>query len=339
MADFPVVRLLEGGDVLVVLDAKANTGLGAPISVPVLLEGRPARLFFRDGGKQRVAIGADANLYLGGNETDGDVVLFSGNTTVPVKEGATAKATVHIDGGSPSIILRSTTGEQRVELGGDANLYLGWNSNDGGDIVLFGSKVSFTKDVSKANVHLDGAKADLWLGGNGSSGDIMLFKGDAKDNHDSSQASIRLNGFEGDIVLSNADCAEEFEEFDDPSELVSGAVVALSEKGGICLARQPYDRRVAGVVSGAGGLRPAIVLGRQPQAKPRWPVALSGKVFCHADASYGPIKVGDLLTTSATPGYAMVAQDPGRSFGAVLGKAIAPLSDGAGLIPVLVALQ
>jgi hypothetical protein len=57
------------------------------------------------------------------------------------------------------------------------------------------------------------------------------------------------------------------------------------------------------------------------------------------DAEYGPIAVGDLLTTSATAGHAMPANDPARAFGATLGKALAPRAAGRGLIPVLLALQ
>jgi len=68
-------------------------------------------------------------------------------------------------------------------------------------------------------------------------------------------------------------------------------------------------------------------------------VALLGKVYCKVDATAAPVAVGDLLTTSDTPGYAMKATDPQRAFGAVLGKALQPLPAGSGLIPVLVALQ
>jgi hypothetical protein len=50
-------------------------------------------------------------------------------------------------------------------------------------------------------------------------------------------------------------------------------------------------------------------------------------------------KVGDLLTTAPTPGHAMKADDPLKAFGAVIGKALRPLPDGQGLIPVLIALQ
>ena len=73
--------------------------------------------------------------------------------------------------------------------------------------------------------------------------------------------------------------------------------------------------------------------------KIRKPIALVGKVYCKADATYGAISVGDLLTTSATPGHAMKADDPLRAFGAVLGKALGTLPGGTGLIPILVALQ
>ena len=55
------------------------------------------------------------------------------------------------------------------------------------------------------------------------------------------------------------------------------------------------------------------------------------------DASYAPIQVGDLLTTSDTPGYAMKAADP--KVGTIIGKALAPLESGQGVIPVFITLQ
>ena len=71
----------------------------------------------------------------------------------------------------------------------------------------------------------------------------------------------------------------------------------------------------------------------------RMPLALVGKVYCKVDAGHGAIEIGDLLTTSPTPGHAMKAADPMRAFGAVIGKALRPLASGTGLIPILVALQ
>ena len=68
-------------------------------------------------------------------------------------------------------------------------------------------------------------------------------------------------------------------------------------------------------------------------------MALAEKVCCKADAHHGSIRVGDLLTTSATPGHAMKATERTRAFGAVLGKALEPLERGRGLIAILTTLQ
>jgi hypothetical protein len=153
--------------------------------------------------------------------------------------------------------------------------------------------------------------------------------------------SIQDNGnvaFTGDVVLTGADCAEQFDIAN--AELVEpGTVMALGEDGVLEESQSAYDKRVAGVISGAGSYKPGIVLGQQGSQPNRKPIALVGRVYCKVDAQYGAIETGDLLTTSPTPGHAMKAQDPLRAFGAVLGKALGPLRAGKGLIPILVALQ
>jgi hypothetical protein len=144
----------------------------------------------------------------------------------------------------------------------------------------------------------------------------------------------------GDIRLANADCAEDFDVISAP-EVCAGSVLVLGTAGVLEPCTSAYDRRVVGVVSGAGSYRPAVILDRlaaEPSGS-RKPIALVGKVFCAVDAAYGPVAVGDLLTTSPTPGHAMRALDPGRAFGAVLGKALADAPTGTALIPILVTLQ
>lgn len=64
-----------------------------------------------------------------------------------------------------------------------------------------------------------------------------------------------------------------------------------------------------------------------------------GKVYCRVDARLGAIEVGDMLTTSTTPGHAMKASESALAFGAVIGKALQPLHEGVRLIPVLVVRQ
>ena len=115
--------------------------------------------------------------------------------------------------------------------------------------------------------------------------------------------------------------------------------MVLGEEGKLEQSRKAYDKRVAGVVSGAGGYKPGIVMDTHESSNLRQPVALLGKVFCKVDAAHGPIEIGDLLTTSPTPGHAMKADDPLKAFGTVIGKALRPLKESQGLIPILIALQ
>jgi len=143
---------------------------------------------------------------------------------------------------------------------------------------------------------------------------------------------------DGDITLTNADCAEDFD-ISCGSSSEPGTVMVLDDESRLNVSTQSYDKRVAGVISGAGSLKPGLVLDRQELRGNRKPIALLGKVFCNVDATFGPIAVGDLLTTSSTPGHAMRVGDPVKAFGAVIGKALRPLAEGRGMIPILIALQ
>ncbi len=141
-----------------------------------------------------------------------------------------------------------------------------------------------------------------------------------------------------DVTLSGADFAEEFD-VAATAEAEPGTVMVLDQHGALRPSQQAYDKRVAGVISGAGDYKPGLILDKKESSKGRMPVALVGKVSCKVDAQYTPIEMGDLLTTSPTPGHAMKATNPFQAFGAVIGKALRPLEAGQGLIPILVALQ
>jgi hypothetical protein len=140
-------------------------------------------------------------------------------------------------------------------------------------------------------------------------------------------------------IRGGADLAEPFKMSTD--EIPEGAVVIIDDDhpGQLKMSTEAYDTRVAGVVSGANGVHPGISLrqlsGRDEGAN----VALSGRVYVKADAGYGAIKPGDLLTSSNTPGHAMKVSDHARAQGAVLGKAMSSLKEGKGLVLLLVTLQ
>jgi hypothetical protein len=158
---------------------------------------------------------------------------------------------------------------------------------------------------------------------------------------------IRAARFEGivevteDVRLVGADCAEEFDLSSHTETVEPGTVMVFDHLGNLEQSHQSYDKKVAGVVSGAGNYKPALILDKKEnsQTKNRLPIALMGKVYCKVDARNSSIESGDLLTTSSTLGHAMKAVDPLKAFGAIIGKALRPLNDGQGMIPVLVALQ
>lgn len=114
-------------------------------------------------------------------------------------------------------------------------------------------------------------------------------------------------------------------------------VIDPNNPGRLTLSGREYDRAVAGVAAGAGGLGSGVRLGAGQFDSD---VALAGRVYCNVDGTFGAIQSGDLLTTSPTPGYAMKVTDYGRAQGAILGKAMEPMDrDQKGKILVLVTLQ
>ena len=145
-------------------------------------------------------------------------------------------------------------------------------------------------------------------------------------------------GVKGDISLPGADCAEHFD-VADADTLEPGTLMVINKNGILEQSAQAYDKKVAGVISGAGNHKTGIVLDKQPSEENRKPIALIGKVNCKVDARYSPIEVGDLLTTSSTPGHAMKASESQKAFGSIIGKALRGLREGQGLIPILIALQ
>ena len=126
-------------------------------------------------------------------------------------------------------------------------------------------------------------------------------------------------------------------------KIVPGMVVAIDPKnpGSLVPSAQVNDRRVAGIISGAGGVKTGMMMGQKDSiADGEYPVALSGRVYCLVDASKSAIQPGDMLTTSSTIGHAMKVKDRNSAAGAIIGKAMTALKQGEkGLVLVLVNLQ
>lgn len=232
-----------------------------------------------------------------------------------------SKVGIKLDANSQNIILNNANGEERIRVGS-------WSG--GFNPILLGVKLKNANgiDVVELGSSKPFAQPPIPPGG----GYLKL-----KDVNN--KATVTLNGDTGDIILANADCAEEFDTSSKSTEIEPGTVMAIDNDGKLHVSSKEYDKRVAGVISGAGDCKPGIVLDKKKSNQTRVPLAMVGKVYCKVDANYSQIKVGDMLTTSSTRGHAMKATNRSKAFGAVIGKALSAIKSGKGLIPILIALQ
>jgi hypothetical protein len=276
---------------------------------------------------------------------------------VQLTTGGNPGPTIEIDGARNAMLFlaKGTRTDSVLELNGNAG-----SATAGGSGV--DGTVSARTAGNKVTVQLQAASGSVQVGGNGTNGTVSVRGADGMPllellGRDSESVmglgqpnrpgrismfsakgeAIRLDGAAGDNRLATADSAEEFDPVSEDIE--PGTVMVIADDGRLAPCRQAGDTRVAGVVSGAGAFKPALVLDRRETGAPRLPIALMGKVYCWADASAGAIGAGDLLTTGETRGHAIKAPDAARATGAIVGKALAPLASGRKLIPILVSAR
>lgn len=144
-------------------------------------------------------------------------------------------------------------------------------------------------------------------------------------------------------IKGGADFAERFDvALRNSEEILPGMVVSIDpdHMGGLTPSQQAYDRKVAGIISGGGGIRPGMVMGQEGTlADGEFPVALSGRVYVYADESKGTIEPGDLLTSADRPGFAMKVKNHKAAQGAIIGKAMGKVNPETGMVLILVSLQ
>lgn len=138
---------------------------------------------------------------------------------------------------------------------------------------------------------------------------------------------IQING--GCDIKENLNSLENLE---------PGDVVVIDEKnpGNIRRTTETYDKKVAGVISGANGINPGISLSQEDVLDGDYPLTMLGRVYVKVT---GKVEVGDMLTTSPKPGFAMSAKDYSKANGTVVGKAMTANDGGEGMVLVLVNLQ
>lgn len=228
------------------------------------------------------------------------------------------------DGGAGVMQVEDSTGLRTIVIEGEESL------GDGGQILMYNTNNILTAQI-------DGDSGTL-------GGYIRLYDG-------LGNASITLDGdIGGDgrittqelSITGGSDLSEQFDIDAATARVEPGMLVSIDplNPGKLVLSHEAYDRKVAGIVSGAGGVKPGMMMGQEGSiANGEFPVALTGRVYAMVDASKGAVEPGDLLTTSDVPGYAMKVTDYTRATGSVIGKAMTPLAQGKDLVLVLVSLQ
>ncbi|WP_419623191.1 hypothetical protein, partial [Thiolapillus sp.] len=238
-----------------------------------------------------------------------------------------SKLTIVLDGdaGGEQIAVADSTGTRTISIEGEEA------PGDGAQILMYN-----TSGVQTLQIDSDSTTAG---------GYIQLYDS-------AGHATITLDGETGGdgrittqelAITGGSDLSEQFDINAPKTPVEAGMLVSIDPQnpGKLIPSDEPYDRKVAGIVSGAGGVKPGMMMGQNGTiANGEYPVALSGRVYALADTSEGgEIKPGDLLTTSRIPGYAMKATDAEKRSGAVIGKAMTSLKTKKGLVLVLVSLQ
>ena len=286
-----------------------------------------------------------------GVHLDGDSTGTSGGGSLGVRasDGSTAVFLSGNASGGGGVYARNSTGNNRAFLAGQS-------TGGGGGLTLYDGNGTSTVELNGAENSTTGSQLVMKQGngtttiqldaevGTGGGGYLRLYKGDGTTGL-TLQADV--NG-ESKIttqvlqITGGADLSEQFEIKAANETPQPGMIVCIDPEtpGQLITSSKAYDRTVAGVMSGAGGVKPGMLMGQQGTAADgKHPVALTGRVYCEADASNGPIHPGDLLTTSNTPGHAMRVTDYPKAHGAIIGKAMSSLDKGQGLVLVLVSLQ
>ncbi|HET7453079.1 MAG TPA: hypothetical protein VFL12_10080 [Thermoanaerobaculia bacterium] len=110
-----------------------------------------------------------------------------------------------------------------------------------------------------------------------------------------------------------------------------GDVLAIGEDGLLRRSSHPNAKDVAGVYS----TKPGVIGRQEDETRTTIPLALAGVVPVHVTNENGPIRTGDLLVSSSSPGRAMRAPDAPAP-GTVIGKAMQRLDSATGTITLLV---
>jgi hypothetical protein len=316
----------KNGTQTVVLDAdSANNNSG---SFMWLYSATGGSGVYLDGDHSGAGGGGYISLYQAnggvGATIDGDGTNANGGANIVFFAGD-GSSTIRLDAdagdGAGTLSIANDTSATRIFMDGKT-------AAGGGSIGLYDATGTNTIYIDAAQTAAEGARIDLRKADGTTT--IVL---DADYSGDGRIITQELQ------ITGGSDLSEQFNVHGGAKP---GMVVCIdpSRAGHLTVSSRAYDRTVAGVMSGAGGVKPGMMMGQAgTRANGGHAVALTGRVYVWCDARYGAIRPGDLLTTSHTPGHAMVVRNHAKAQGAILGKAMTSLKSGKGLVLALVTLQ
>jgi hypothetical protein len=206
-------------------------------------------------------------------------------------------------GDGASLIMKDNDGTETIKL------HANQNTSNGAEILLY-------SDAGVKTIEIDAEYTDATTG--------RIITGELQ-------------------ITAGSDLAEYFDLIEEESsEVRPGMIVSIdpASSGKLILCKEAYDQKIAGVISGANGVNPGMLMGHEKTiADGDFPVAIAGRVYVHASTINGKIQPGDLLTSSDIPGTAMKVTDYEKARGAVLGKAMTKLSSSDGFVLMLISLQ
>jgi hypothetical protein len=211
--------------------------------------------------------------------------------------------------------------------------------NDGGN--GFSTATIYAENNSTSN----GIAA--WLETNGTDATLVLDQdgtGDILKGFNQGDLRFRITDdgnvyADGSFNPGGADLAEAFDVEGSTAQYEPGDVLVVSTRTNRTVEQssEAYSTLVAGVFA----TDPGVVLSPNiEEVGDRVPMGVIGVIPTKVMLEGGPIRRGDLLVTSSTPGHAMKADPAKLGIGMVLGKALEPFDGSStGLIEVLVSLK
>ena len=254
----------------------------------------------------------------------GAVVVVANGTESLVTTSALVKTNVNFEVGANKMTVNASTGATQI----NGSLGVGAISSSGAisGTSYSGGAISGTSGSFTGNVDLGNAGSDT-ISMNGSV-DTNIIPSGTRNLGSASAVWSTVYGTTFSGTATNAKYADLAENYLADADYEPGTVVVLGGEAEVTLTDKKGDQRVAGVVT----TNPAHLMNSGLEGDHVIGVALTGRVPCKV---LGTVAKGDILVSSAIPGYAMVNNNP--QYGTIIGKAVETKdTDGKGIIEVLV---